>query len=173
VPLSHDCSRFCESILLMEETSGYIGNESVRKIIMNNTIDLFFYTVINILLILDHCSFWVLFDKIASIYCYYVKNYLYFSIENGQPREPALCRLYRNTFVPCYLSGIWSSCRFWHSFHTVLSMSQFAPVSDCKFSGADAIRYSPPHLDRKWFCRRYVTFYVFISKCLTELVYWD
>ena len=99
--------------------------------------------------------------------------YLYFSIENGQPREPPLCRLYRNTFVPCYLSGIWSSCRFWHSFHTVLSMSQFAPVSDCKFSGADAVRYSLHHLDRKWFCRRYVTFYVFISKCLTELVYWD
>ena len=26
--------------------------------------------------------------------------YLYFSIENGQPREPALCQLYRHTFVP-------------------------------------------------------------------------
>ena len=26
--------------------------------------------------------------------------YLYFSIGNGQPREPALCQLYRHTFVP-------------------------------------------------------------------------
>jgi len=29
------------------------------------------------------------------------KIYLYFSIGNGQPREPALCQLYRHTFVPC------------------------------------------------------------------------
>jgi len=26
--------------------------------------------------------------------------YLYFSTRNGQPMEPALCRLYRHTFVP-------------------------------------------------------------------------
>jgi len=26
--------------------------------------------------------------------------YLYFSTGNGQPREPALCQLYRHTFVP-------------------------------------------------------------------------
>ena len=28
------------------------------------------------------------------------KMYSYFSIGNGQPREPALCQLYRRTFVP-------------------------------------------------------------------------
>jgi len=28
------------------------------------------------------------------------KIYLYFSIVNGQPVEPALCQLYRHTFVP-------------------------------------------------------------------------
>ena len=30
--------------------------------------------------------------------CMYV--FLYFNIGNGQPREPALCQLYRHTFVP-------------------------------------------------------------------------
>ena len=29
------------------------------------------------------------------------KRYLYFSIGNGQSGEPALCQLYRHTFVPC------------------------------------------------------------------------
>ena len=28
--------------------------------------------------------------------------YLYFSVGNGQPRERALCKLYRRTFVPSY-----------------------------------------------------------------------
>ena len=28
--------------------------------------------------------------------------YLYFSVGNGQPREQALCKLYRHTFVPSY-----------------------------------------------------------------------
>jgi len=43
-------------------------------------------------------SFWTLFDKIASVYFIW-KIYLYFSIGNGQPGEPALCQLYRHTFV--------------------------------------------------------------------------
>ena len=28
------------------------------------------------------------------------EKYVYSSIGNGQPREPALCQLYRHTFVP-------------------------------------------------------------------------
>jgi len=40
----------------------------------------------------------VLFDKIASVY-FTGKIYLYFSTGNGQPRKPALCQLYRHTFV--------------------------------------------------------------------------
>jgi len=36
-----------------------------------------------------HNSFRVLFDKIASVY-FFKKMYLYFSIGNAQPREPAL-----------------------------------------------------------------------------------
>jgi len=32
---------------------------------------------------------------------FYLKNiYLYFSIGNGQPKEPTLCQLYWHTFVP-------------------------------------------------------------------------
>jgi len=43
--------------------------------------------------------FRVLFDKIVFVH---LKNILIliFSIINGQPREPALCQLYRRTFVP-------------------------------------------------------------------------
>jgi len=41
----------------------------------------------------------VLFDKIASVY-FIRKIYFYFSIGNGQPREPALRQLYRHTVVP-------------------------------------------------------------------------
>ena len=63
------------------------------------TIYLFLKTAISILLISNHNSFRVRFDKIASIYFVW-KIYLYFSIGNGQPREPALCRLYRHSFVP-------------------------------------------------------------------------
>ena len=40
----------------------------------------------------------MLFDKIAFVY-FIGKIYLYFSIGNGQPMEPALCQLYRCTFV--------------------------------------------------------------------------
>ena len=56
-------------------------------------------TEISILVISNHNSFRVLFDKIASVYFLW-KIYLYFSTENGQPGEPALCQLYRHTFVP-------------------------------------------------------------------------
>ena len=51
----------------------------------------------------------VLFDKIASVYFIW-RIYLYFSIGNGQPREPALCQLYQRTFVP-YRSDqtLWST----------------------------------------------------------------
>jgi len=45
-----------------------IGNESVPKIVINNTINFFFYTAIGILPILNRNSFRVLFDKIASVY---------------------------------------------------------------------------------------------------------
>jgi len=51
-----------------------IGNDGVPQIIISDSI----------LVISKHNSFRVLFDKIASVY-------LYFSIGNGQPMEPALC----------------------------------------------------------------------------------
>jgi len=43
------------------------GNERVPKIIINDTIIFFFETAISILLISNHNSFRVLFDKIASV----------------------------------------------------------------------------------------------------------
>ena len=42
--------------------------ESVPKIIINNAINIFLKTAINILAISNHNSFWALFDKIASVY---------------------------------------------------------------------------------------------------------
>jgi len=45
-----------------------IGNESVSKIIINDTINFFSKTAISILLISKRKSFRVLFDKIASVY---------------------------------------------------------------------------------------------------------
>jgi len=71
-----------------------------------------FKTAISILVISNHNSFRVLFDKIASVY-FILKIYLYFSIGIGQPREPALCDLYRHTFAPCHCTASFSS-------HTVL-----------------------------------------------------
>ena len=70
------------------------------EIITNDAISLLFKSAISILVISNHNSFRVLFDKIASVY-FISKIYLYFIIENGQSRKPALCQLYRHTFVPC------------------------------------------------------------------------
>jgi len=44
-----------------------IGNESVPKIIIIDKIKLFFKTAVDILLISNHNSFRVLFEKIASV----------------------------------------------------------------------------------------------------------
>jgi len=43
-----------------------IRNESVPTVIVNGTVNLFFKTAIGILLISNHNSFRVMFDKIAS-----------------------------------------------------------------------------------------------------------
>ena len=51
------------------------------------------------MLISNRNSFRVVFDKIASVYFIW-KIYLYSNIGNGQHSEPALCQLYRHTFVP-------------------------------------------------------------------------
>jgi len=47
----------------------------------------------------NHNRLRVLFDTIVSVHFIW-KIYYYVSIENGQLRQPALCQLYRHTFVP-------------------------------------------------------------------------
>jgi len=47
-----------------------IGNESVPKITINKTINLFYKTAISILVISNHDIFRMLFDKIASVYIF-------------------------------------------------------------------------------------------------------
>jgi len=45
-----------------------IGNESVPKNMINNTINLFFKTAISVLIVSNHNSSRVLFDRIATVY---------------------------------------------------------------------------------------------------------
>ena len=61
----------CSYLLAWQPTKpemNTIGNKSVPKVIINDTINLFFLTAVSILLISNHNSFRVLFDKIASVY---------------------------------------------------------------------------------------------------------
>jgi len=93
------------------------------EIIINDTI-FFSSTAIRILVISNHKSFRMLFDKIASKYLIWKKggapkvvlfstHYVFGTVQgkmkwislnitigNGQPREPALSQLYRLIFVP-------------------------------------------------------------------------
>ena len=60
------------------------GNESVPKIMINNTTNLFFKTAVSILQISSHNSFRVLFDKIASVF----EKYIYILVsEMASPRN--------------------------------------------------------------------------------------
>jgi len=52
----------------IRESASVIGNESVPKIIINDTINLLIKTAISISVISNGNSFRVLFDKIASVY---------------------------------------------------------------------------------------------------------
>ena len=72
-------------------------NASVPKNSVNDKSK--YKTAISILVITNHNSFRALLDKIAP-YILFEEHIFYFSIGNGQPREPALCQLYRHTFVP-------------------------------------------------------------------------
>jgi len=92
------------AVLVISADCWLMGNESLPEIIINNRVNLFRQTSIRILVISSHYSFRVLFDKIASVYFIW-KIYSYFSVGNGQPSEPALCQLYRHTFVPCSVIG--------------------------------------------------------------------
>jgi len=75
------------------------------------------------LVISNDNSFRVLFDEIASVYII-IKIYLYFDIGNGQPREPALCHLYRHTFVPYLAASLCGAWRFVQSTRTELNWTE-------------------------------------------------
>jgi len=70
------------------------GNESVPKIMINDTIYIFFLNCNQTITVSEYRLIkllpFILFEKI----------YQYFSNGNGQPRQPALCQLYRHAFVP-------------------------------------------------------------------------
>ena len=79
------------------ERSIKIGNESVPKIIINDTL-IFFLNCDQhfgnslVTITVSECCLINMLPCLKNIYSY-------FSILNGQPREPALCQLYRRTFV--------------------------------------------------------------------------
>ena len=98
--LQADCQEPYALYLGMGYLCLFIGNESVPKIIINNTVNLLLKTEISILLISNQTVFGCCLIKIVSV-CFIWKICLYFSIGNCQPRKPALCQLYRHTFVPC------------------------------------------------------------------------
>ena len=94
-----------------------LNNHRKRK----TKVNLFFLTAIGILVISNHNNFRVLFDKTAFVYFIWI--YWYFSTGNGQPREPALCELYRQTFVPYVnCSKIFSQVK-WQQFSVVCAQS--------------------------------------------------
>jgi len=65
----HPRLRHCSSAAsAVRRLPSAVGNESVPKIIINNTMKLFFITAIRILVISNHNSFRVLSDEIASVY---------------------------------------------------------------------------------------------------------
>ena len=116
--------------VIVNSTVFSIANERVPKIAINYTINIFLKTAIIILVISNHNRFRVLFDKNASVY-FTRKTYLYFSVGNGQPTEPALCRLYWHTsFVPHshgYLIGQFLRLRFVVAFRIIYSF-RVAPL---------------------------------------------
>ena len=69
------------------------------KVIINDTIVFLSYTAISLSVTSNRNIFRVLFDKIASVIrIFLTEKYInFFGIGNGQPREPALCRLYRHS----------------------------------------------------------------------------
>jgi len=87
------------------------------------------------LVISNHSSFRVLFDKIAAVHFIW-KIYLYFSTGNGRPREPALCQLY---------------C--WHTFVAYWGSADYADPAAPASAAASSSRARPPAVrlyDMKW-----------------------
>ena len=76
-------------------------NESVPNVMVNDAIDLFFklqpaFCEFQTVTVSECC----LIKLLPCILYFEKKNILIFCIGNGQSREPALCQLYRRTFVP-------------------------------------------------------------------------
>jgi len=81
-----------------------IGNESVPKIVINDAINFIFFklqSVISILPTLNHNSFRVLFDKIASVYFIFEKYTYILALEmpaQGTSTVPILSAHFRSLY---------------------------------------------------------------------------
>jgi len=94
------------------KTNTFFQIKYTEAILSNNFIKrhnkFIFKTPISILVISNHNSFRVPFDKIAFVHFLW-KKHLYFRLGNDQPRKPALCQLYRHTFVPYFCLSAYMS----------------------------------------------------------------
>ena len=112
----------------MEQRYIELGNENVPKIVINNAIH-YSFTAIGNLVISNHNSFRVVFEK-NCFRVFYLKIYFfYFSIRNGQPGKPALCQLYRHSFDPSWCGRRWaaSAGKRSRSVHPLLQDSLWCP----------------------------------------------
>ena len=150
-----------------------IGNESVPKIIINDTINLILKTAISISVISAHNSFRVLFDKISSVYFILeIGLYLYFSIKMaslrnrhrfiGIPSFPAASRkLSFTTFLTICFSFFRNSFTVsgtFRYFEIVLKApSHFIPCTDVKTSNLTLFYFHSP----LYCCERFIITWTF------------
>ena len=70
------------------------------------------------------------FESEPSVKVEQIQSGSYFSIGNGQPGEPALCQLYRHTFVPDRLADD-SSTMHRDAYMPPASLHQTRPIVTC------------------------------------------
>jgi len=83
-----------------------IGNESVTKIIINNTTIIFSWSEIGILVISSHIRFWVLFDKIDFV-CFSWKYIYILAFEMASPGNPHCVNCIGTLSFPVLAACLW------------------------------------------------------------------
>jgi len=80
----------------------------------------------------------VLSYKLASVYFIGKTVFIFWHRGNGQPRQPALCRLYQHTCVPYCKAAVHSRLRPRHPSHNGLVQSRRPPSSRIRGNQYDA-----------------------------------
>ena len=94
-------------------TASSIGSECVQKITINNTINLVFFKIaISILLISNHNSFRVLFDKIASVY--FIWKYIFIFQHWKWPAQGTSTVPIVSAHFRSLCASFWAASHAWH-----------------------------------------------------------